>query len=133
MFSLQKFSYNTNIYTEEDLWKIIDSLDKEFIEIFSYLVTSILEFNSDYIKKQFPSSNSDIKKFIPADNLTYKKLKEKLENLADREFKYGAYGTVNHVGARPTTTDGGFPPNVINTAEKLRSIAIKYKVIARRR
>ncbi|MCA2672243.1 hypothetical protein, partial [Microcystis sp. M080S2] len=87
--------------------KLIDSLDKEFIEIFSYLVTSILEFNSDYIKKQFPLSNSGIKKFIPADNLTYKKLKEKLENLADREFKYGAYGIVNHVGARPTNTNGG--------------------------
>ena len=123
LFTLQKFSYNTNIYTEEDFWKLVGSLDKEFNEAFSCQVTSVSEFSSDYIEGLFPSSSSKHKKFISVDNLTYNTLKEKLENLARYEFKYGSYS----IRSSNTKTNGSFPPNVMNTAAKLCDIGIKYR------
>ncbi|WP_434686518.1 AAA family ATPase [Pseudanabaena minima] len=127
LFSLQEFSYNTNIYKENDFWELIDRLDKEFREVFSFPVTSVLEFNSDYITGIFLSFDSEHKQFISADNSTYNILKEKLENLANREFKQGAYSIASYQGARPTNTVGGFPESVINTGNKLRDIGIKYR------
>jgi len=126
LFPLQKFSYNTNIYREDNFWKLVDSLDKEFREIFSYPVTSVLEFDSDYIKELFLSSNSMYNKFISFDNLTYKTLKEKLENLASHKSDYGKYSIVNYLGGTPAKTSGAFPPDVMETASKLYDIGIKY-------
>lgn len=127
LFSLYQFSYNTNIYTEEDLWRLIDELDKEFTDVFSSQVKSILEFDSGYIKTVFPSFNSERNNFISADNSTYKILKEKLENLVNREFKYGSYSTVSYPGGTLSKTSGEFNVNIINTGNQLRDIGIKYK------
>lgn len=127
LFSLYQFSYNTNIYTEEDLWRLIDELDKEFTDVFSSQVKSVLEFDSGYIKTVFPSFNSERNNFISADNSTYKILKEKLESLVDREFKYGSYSTVSYPGGTLSKTNGEFNVNIINTGNQLRDIGIKYR------